>query len=131
MSRARDIADFVAEITDGTDTVETGYVVNGSAKAYSSFESASTFAVRQSFNSSSITDNGAGNYTINFTSSMANDDYAPTGMAGGFRPTLFSRCLMPDGYTAGSFSFRGHWQPSGDAYYDSDNQHIIIFGDLA
>lgn len=34
MSRSRDIADFVAEITDGTDTVETGYVINGSAKAW-------------------------------------------------------------------------------------------------
>jgi len=118
-------------ISDAAGTGPITLTGQSAAKVYSSFGSVGTVTVRDSFNSSSITDNGAGNFTTNFTANMANDDYAPTGMAGGFRPTYFSRCLMPDGYTAGSFSFRGNWQPNGDNYYDCDNQHIIIFGDLA
>ena len=118
-------------ISDAAGTGPITLTGQTAAKAYSSFDSVSTVAVRDSFNSSSITDYGTGAFTINFTSNMANDDYAPTGMAGGFRTTYYSRSLLPDGYTAGAFSFRCHYQPNNDAYYDSYNQHIIIFGDLA
>lgn len=62
----------VANITDGTDTVATGYVVNGSAKAWVNFNGTGTVAIRDSLNVSSLTDNSAGNYTINITSAFAN-----------------------------------------------------------
>jgi hypothetical protein len=60
----------VANITDGTDTVETGYVVNGSAKAWVNFDGTGTVAIRDSVNVSSLVDSGAGNYSINFTNNM-------------------------------------------------------------
>jgi len=54
---------------------------NGSAKAWISFDGGSITTgtmngVDSSFNISSITDNGVGNYTINFDTNMDNDNYA-------------------------------------------------------
>lgn len=48
----------------------------GVATAWVNFNGTGTVAIRDSFNVSSITDNGTGNYTINFASPMANANYA-------------------------------------------------------
>lgn len=50
-----------------------------SARAWVNFNGIGTVAIRDSKNVSSITDNGVGNYTINFTSAMANANYATVG----------------------------------------------------
>jgi hypothetical protein len=65
----------VANISDGTDTVETGYVVNGSAKAWVNLNGTGTAAIRGSMNVSSLTDNGIGLYAANFTNSMGSANY--------------------------------------------------------
>lgn len=69
----------VSNITDGTTTVGTSYVVNGSAKAWVNFNGTGTIATRDSQNVSSLTDNGSGDYTINFSSNMGNTNYAWSG----------------------------------------------------
>lgn len=51
-------------------------VVDGSAKAWVNFNGTGTVAIRASFNVSSITDNAAGDYTVNFTSALADSNYA-------------------------------------------------------
>jgi hypothetical protein len=61
----------VSNITDGTDTVETGYVLNGSAKAWVNFNGTGTIATRNSLNVSSLTDNNVGSYNVNFTNSFS------------------------------------------------------------
>ena len=48
----------------------------GAAKAWVNFNGEGTVAIRQAFNVSSITDNGTGNYTVNFTNAMADANYA-------------------------------------------------------
>lgn len=50
-------------------------VVQGSAKAWVSFNGTGTVAINAAFNVSSITDNGTGNYTVNLTNAMPNADY--------------------------------------------------------
>ena len=50
--------------------------VNGSAKAWVNFNGTGTVAIRRAFNVSSITDNGTGTYTVNFTTAMPDADYA-------------------------------------------------------
>jgi hypothetical protein len=67
----------VANITDGTDTVETGYVINGSAKAWVNFNGTGTIAIVDSFNVASLTDIGTGNYEVNFSNNMSSGGYAP------------------------------------------------------
>jgi hypothetical protein len=44
-------------------------------KAWVNFDGTSTVAIRASYNVSSITDNGTGNYTVNFTTAMADANY--------------------------------------------------------
>ena len=45
-------------------------------RAWANFNGTGTVTIRASYNVSSITDNGAGNYTVNFTTIMPSADYA-------------------------------------------------------
>lgn len=67
----------VDSVTDGTTSVPTGYVVNGSAKAWVNFNGGGTVAIRDSLNVASLTDNGVGDYTVNFSNSLG-AGYYPT-----------------------------------------------------
>ena len=50
-----------------------------SARAWVNFNGTGTVAIRASGNVSSITDNGTGDYTVNFTTAMADADYTAVG----------------------------------------------------
>jgi hypothetical protein len=56
----------------GYGSVATAY----GCRAWVNFNGTSTVAIRDSANVSSITDNGTGNYTINFTTTMPDVNYA-------------------------------------------------------
>ena len=60
----------------GTLSVPVSTVVNGSAKAWVNFNGTGTVAIRAAFNVSSITDNGTGDYTVNFTSAVSDSNYS-------------------------------------------------------
>ena len=49
-------------------------------RAWVNFNGTGTVAIRGSFNVSSITDNGTGNYTVNFTTAMPDTNYSTVGM---------------------------------------------------
>ena len=51
-------------------------IQQGRAKAWVNFNGSGSVSIRDDFNVSSITDNGSGDYTINFSSNMANSNYA-------------------------------------------------------
>ena len=65
----------VANVTDGTTSVPTGYVVNGSAKAWANTPSNGE-AVNQSFNISSLTDVATGVQRFNLTNSFSTATYS-------------------------------------------------------
>jgi len=73
------VADTLTHSTAGS--IATNYVVNGSAKAWVNFNGTGTVAIRDSFNVSSITDNGTGDYTVNFTTAMPDGNWAGAGVA--------------------------------------------------
>ena len=50
-------------------------------RAWVNFNGTGTVAIRDSFNVSSITDNGTGDYTANFATALANANYCISGMA--------------------------------------------------
>ena len=62
----------------GSESVDTTYVVNGSLKHWLNATSAAV--INDSFNNSSSTDNGTGNYTYGFTNNMNNSDWSPAGI---------------------------------------------------
>ena len=66
----------VSNITDGTTTVGTGYVVNGSAKAWNNTNSGGGI-INNSFNISSLTDVGTGIQQHNVTSNFSTDNNIP------------------------------------------------------
>lgn len=49
--------------------------MSGAAKAWVNFNGTGTVAIRASFNVTSITDNGVGDYTVNFTNAMEDANY--------------------------------------------------------
>ena len=65
----------IANVADSESTDVTN-VINGSAKAWVNFNGTGTVAIRASFNVTSITDNGTGNYTVNFTNAMVDANYS-------------------------------------------------------
>ena len=52
------------------------------AKAWVNFNGTGTVAIRAAGNVSSITDNGTGNYTVNFTTAMPDANYSVSGVTG-------------------------------------------------
>jgi hypothetical protein len=72
-------ADTTIKRVGGTNTTP---IVEGIAKAWVNFNGTGTIAARDSENVSSLTDNGAGDYTVNFTNNFAAADYSGSGIAG-------------------------------------------------
>ena len=91
-------------LSNGSVSVPTATVVNGSAKAWVNFNGTGTVAIRDSFNVSTITDNGAGDYTRTVSSAFANVDYSSSG-GGGLTST-----------SVGTFSHHTNASPTTTAF---------------
>jgi len=121
----------VSNITDGTDTVGTSYVVNGSAKAWVNFNGQGTIATRDSLNVSSLTDNATGSYDINLNNAFdSQSDYVPT--SGNLNSTSNTNFGTTFGSALVFYSSRlrvTHYE-SG-ALVDTNYILILFHGDLA
>ena len=65
----------ISTLSDGTNSTSSTNCIQGSAKAWVNFNGTGTVAIRDSYNVSSITDNGTGRYQVNFTNAMSNANY--------------------------------------------------------
>ena len=72
-------ADTIQSTGAGAATLTT----QNAAKSWVKFNGIGTVAVRDSLNASSITDNGTGYYSLNFSSSAANINYSISGGTNG------------------------------------------------
>lgn len=79
MAKGKLIADEIEHSSEGS--VNTQFVVKGSAKSWVNFNGTSTVAIRTSLNSSGLVDDGAGRYHVNFTNNMSTS-YSVSGSAG-------------------------------------------------
>lgn len=71
--------DYLAVTTAGILQFDSGYGSNANAygcRAWVNFDGTGTVTIRASANVSSITDNGIGDYTVNFTTAMPDANYA-------------------------------------------------------
>ena len=66
---------------DGSSSVPVDTVINGTAKAWVNFNGVGTLAIRTSFNVTSVTDVGVGQWRVNFTTAMTDANFCAT--AGG------------------------------------------------
>ena len=125
-------ADTLEHSTAGS--LDTSYVVNGSAKASINFTQVSTQTIRSSTNISSLADSGTGQTSsISFTSPMANSLFAGSFYQNGTTGT--ARNNFNNDYTGGfgdkvASSF-GTYSYGDSGAVDSAINDINIHGDLA
>jgi hypothetical protein len=110
--------------TQGGSTVPVDTVVNGTAKAWVNFNGTGTVAIRRAFNVSSITDNGTGDYTINFTTAMADANYSA--VCGGAYNRFQNTQDQNGTYTRTSSACRVGFNDSS-GYTDPTYMEIVIF----
>lgn len=64
----------ISTLSDGTNSTSTTNAIQGSAKAWVNFNGTAG-TIRASYNVSSLTVNGTGNWTITFTNAFADSNY--------------------------------------------------------
>ena len=112
----------VSNLNDGTTTVATTFITNGSAKAWVDFDGTGTVSVKASLNNSSITDNGTGDYTNNFSNAFGSVNY--THVAGGAQGAT-----LVDAITASSSEISIY--NLSNASVDRATVSLVHHGDLA
>ena len=101
------------------------------AKSWCRWESIGTASVLDSFNHSSMTDNGTGDQSITITSAMANTTYLHVGMAGGALRNLATIQQIEGAYPATTTVQRYQTVYANDNLYDWNSINAALFGDLA
>ena len=131
------VADTLEHSTAGS--VTTDYVVNGSAKAWINLKIAATFETRDSFNISSVSDDGSGLCDTNYTNSFNNDDYAANGGTARYSANSISAywifptratALYSTSSTAWTSGYNGG-SSSVLTALDTDFNVVTVHGDLA
>ena len=94
---------LVGALTIGSaaQAVPSGSAPLFAARAWVNFDGTGTVAIRASGNVSSITDNGTGDYTVNFTTAMPDANYS-TVIQGQYAPTSVA-FLSANLYSAGTY----------------------------
>ena len=113
--------------TSGANTSTPAAIANGIAKAWVNFNGTGTVAIRASYNVSSITDNGTGDYTVNFTTALADANYAIAGDAGGTSGGGVTISDYSHGTARSSSSARIACVSSGGTLSDSAQVAVSIF----
>jgi hypothetical protein len=109
--------------TSGGNSLTTAQIYNGAAKAWVNFNGTGTVAIRAQFNVSSITDNGTGDYTVNFTSALADANYAA--VIGGSRDTGIY--IIAGTHTLTTSSVKFNSVNTAAAQLDPPNAFVAIF----
>ena len=96
------------------------------ARAWVNFNGSGTVAIRASGNVTSITDNGTGDYTINFTTAMTDANYVVCGSAG-YTPNQGAVFNKSDLSAQSTSAVRIIAIIPNVALYDSTQIHAAIF----
>jgi hypothetical protein len=112
------------QFNSGYGSVATAY----GCRAWINFNGIGTPAIRGSGNFSSITDNGTGDYTLNFTTSLPDTNYCPV-VGGDFSQgaTRDNGMYLPTNFTFATSSLRISVTNYAGAYTDIDTVLVSIF----
>jgi len=108
----------------------TTYSARGIAKAWVNFNGTGTIAARDSENVSSLTDNGSGDYMVNFSNAFGAADYAVLMTAGA---TDGSTCLCQSPFTTAPTSSAAQLYVTNSVFSGTNRSRVqaAIYGDLA
>jgi len=111
------------------DKIVTPAIIGGQlCRVWVNFNGTSTVAIRASYNVSSITDNGPGDYTVNFTTAMPDANYCVAGSASNTSAGGTAKSLLVSETTAPSSSAVRIVTPLGTAgNFDTIHTSIAIF----
>ena len=110
--------------TSGGNASTSEQLNQGRAKVWCAWNGNGTVSIYDSFNVSSLVDNGTGDYTVNFSSNMSNCNYAFTWASGG---TIYNG---DDTYrTTSSLQCLGMGRQDSYNQQDTLIQCISVFGD--
>jgi hypothetical protein len=123
--------------TDGSSPVT--LTKQSAAKAFVSYTSNTSHTIRSSLNTASITDNGTGDTTINFSSNFDSITAHCCADVHGTQSSSFPSAAYFDGatfvhgqsYTTSSVRQGVGFRNSVEAFNDDDRVGLIIHGDLA
>jgi hypothetical protein len=110
-------------LSDGTDTIPATYVTGGSAKSWVYFNGTSTVSILDSFNISSLTDAGTGQYDFTLTNAHTDADW------GGFCSLYSSSFIGIEHTGAGTYQIRTYNNSTTNA--DRESVSAMTIGDLA
>ena len=111
------------QFNSGYGSVATAY----GCRAWVNFNGTGTVAIRASGNVSSITDNGTGDYTVNFTTAMPDANYAYSGNAN-IGTGNYNLILSPNRTTSPSTSaFRIVTASTDNNFYDCGFVYVAVF----
>lgn len=112
---------------DDSASVPADTIVSGTAKAWVNFNGTGTVAIRRAFNVSSITDNGTGQYTVNFTTAMVDANYSTVlgAQESTANDNLYRRYTSIDTQATNSVKVLSHQDTGGSV--DVQGIHVSIF----
>ncbi|WEV90007.1 hypothetical protein [Pseudomonas phage PotUPM1] len=84
--------------------------------------------IRDSYNVTSITDNGTGDYTVNFATAMSNTNYVVASSHGNLQGNLWVYGRIPTGKGTTTFRFRTIQVGGTGTYGDTEQNDMIFFG---
>jgi hypothetical protein len=128
------VATSVTNINVGSATSTTTINLNGTVnaaglsngvKAWVNFNGIGTVAIRASYNVSSITDNGVGDYTVNFTTALADVNYAVSSTSNRIAATTQFVGMSEGTRAVGSIQVFSNYGASGVLDTDFINVTII------
>lgn len=125
---------FSGNVTLGSSVLATpsGSAPSYTCRAWVNFNGTGTVAIRASGNVSSITDNGTGDYTVNFTTAMPDANYEvnasispPYGVGNAAAINMFSSGLTEQAPT--TTAFRLSCSPEAGGYFDPKYVSLSVF----
>tara|TARA_R100001509_G_scaffold156863_1_gene120491 strand:- start:32 stop:424 length:393 start_codon:yes stop_codon:yes gene_type:complete len=115
------------QITGTAKSVDTDFVVNGSAKAWVGLDSGS---IEDSFNLASMTDNDTADYTSTFSNSMSNATYSQTNHFF-FEGTGTSHGFVSQNADRATGSLRSYGRRNTSGTLGDTEGCVTVHGDLA
>ena len=120
----------------GNNSVGMSTVAEGSAKSWYCLQGSDTFAIKDSFNTASATDNGEGDYTTVRTNAFSNANYATSALCsatGGSSAHYNFTVENQDNRLRSTTSLRTYIlnSQSGQGANDALDSSVAFMGDLA
>jgi len=122
------IADTLEHSTAGS--VTTDYVVNGSAKAWIDIPLGAA-SINDSFNVSSLDDDGTGDFGVNVTNSFGNAFHVPTASNSNASSTVLVNCVVDSKTTSAIEASTIYVSSTANRTFIDRDAHITSHGDLA